>query len=75
MRQASWDPYLTNLSNHGGNYVRLWLTDMWDDLFIETHLGNYSVTNTQNIDDLLEALQRHGMKVRCVVFASTVIAS
>jgi len=60
--QASWEPYLANLSKHGGNYVRLWLTDSWDDLFIETALGSYSVTNTQNLDDLLDALHGHGMK-------------
>lgn len=60
--QASWVPYLTNISAHGGNYVRLWLTDSWDDLFLETGLGNYSLVNAGNIDGVLTALHAHGMK-------------
>ena len=60
---ASWEPYLANLSQAGANYIRVWLTDRWDDLFVETQLGNYSVTNTDNIDKLLSLAEARGIKV------------
>ena len=65
-RQAfgnQWEAYLTNLSQAGANYVRVWLTDGWDDLFVETQLGNYSLTNTANIDRLLHLAETRGIKI------------
>ena len=58
-----WEAYLTNLSQAGANYIRVWLTDGWDDLFVETQLGNYSVTNTANIDRLLDLAEALGIKI------------
>ena len=60
---AAWLPYLTNLSAVGANYARVWLTDAWDDLMVETELGNYSLTNSANIDFVLEQAERRGIKL------------
>ena len=35
-----WAPYLANLSKSGANYIRVWLTDSWTELYIENSLGN-----------------------------------
>jgi endo-1,4-beta-mannosidase len=59
----SFKEYLRNISAAGGNYVRLWLTDSWDDLFLETGLGNYSLANAHHLDDVLAAAEAHGVRV------------
>jgi hypothetical protein len=48
-----FDAYFANLSDVGGNYVRLWLTDAWDVLFLETALGSYSLENAWRLDTVL----------------------
>lgn len=59
-----WAPYLQNLSSAGANYIRVWLTDGgWDDMAVETQLGNYSLTNTDNIDALLTLAEANGIKI------------
>lgn len=59
-----WAPYIQNLSSAGANYIRVWLTDGgWDDMAVETELGNYSLTNTDNIDELLALAEANGIKV------------
>eukprot|EP00040_Diaphanoeca_grandis_P023279 m.126331 g.126331 ORF g.126331 m.126331 type:complete len:652 (+) comp29197_c0_seq1:134-2089(+) len=61
---TSWEPYLKNLSEHKANYIRVWLTDSWDDLFIESNgMGNYSVANTQSVETLLAAAEAADIKV------------
>ena len=58
-----WDPYLKNLSAVGANYIRVWLTDSaWDDMTVETALGNYSVANTARIESLLTSSHALGIK-------------
>ena len=59
----NWLPYLQNLSSHGANYIRVWLTDSWDDLYVESVLGNYSLANTNNIEELLAAAAANHIKV------------
>lgn len=59
-----WDPFLRNLSVHGANYIRVWLTDSaWDDMAVETALGNYSIANTARIESLLKSCDTLGIKV------------
>ena len=59
-----WAPYLQNLSSAGANYIRVWLTNGgWDDMAVETQLGNYSLANTDNIDELLTLAEALSIKV------------
>lgn len=58
-----FEQYLHNLSSSGGNYVRVWLTDDWNDMFLETRLANYSLPNAYHIDALLQAAERTGVRV------------
>jgi polygalacturonase len=59
-----WDPFLRNLSAHGATFIRVWLTDSaWDDMAVETALGNYSVANTARIESLLTSCHALGIKV------------
>jgi hypothetical protein len=63
-RFQDWKPFLTNLSAHGANYIRVWLTDSaWDDMAVETQLGNYSLANTERIEDLLILSHELNIKV------------
>lgn len=43
-------PYLQNLTAHNASYVRVWMTDSWDDLFLEDQLLNYSLPNAWHVD-------------------------
>lgn len=44
-------------------HQRVWLTDSWDDLFIETALGNYSLPNAHHVDAVLAAAAQYGVRV------------
>ena len=42
-----YDNYFGKLADSGGNYARLWLTDVvFDDLAVEINVGNMSLPNT-----------------------------
>jgi hypothetical protein len=58
-----WEPYIQNLTRAGANYIRVWLTDSWDDLYFETGLGTYSMANADNIDEVLAIALANGVKV------------
>jgi hypothetical protein len=60
---GNWEPYLQNLSAAGANYIRVWLTDSFDDLFLENKLGNYSLSHAQNIDNVLKLAETYHIKV------------
>jgi hypothetical protein len=58
-----WAPYLKNLSSSGANYIRVWLTDSWTDLYVENSLGNYSQENSHKVDKLLQMAETMGIRV------------
>ena len=58
-----WKPYMANLSKSGANYIRIWLTDSWTDLYIENFLGNYSQVNAHKLDELLQMAEASGIRV------------
>ena len=58
-----WEPYLSNLSRSGANYIRVWLTDSWTDLYVEDALGNYSQPNSHKIDKLLRLAEANNIRV------------
>ena len=42
-----YDNYFGKIATNGGNYARLWLTEVaWNDLAVEAALGNISLANT-----------------------------
>jgi len=54
---------MRNLSASGANYIRVWLTNSWNDMFLETRLGNYSLPNAYHIDALLSMAEANGIRV------------
>lgn len=73
--EKGWGPYLTNVSAAGGNYARVWLTDSWSDIFIETRLGNYSIENAANVDALLTLAEESGIKLLMTIESFNLFSS
>jgi hypothetical protein len=59
-RMEGW---LTSLSNHGGNFARVWLSSPFWDVEHEAS-GRYDPEKAKRIDALLKMARRHGIRLK-----------
>ena len=56
------EQWMKNLSENGGNYIRIWLSQsFWD---IETEAGKYSEEKAQRIDRFIELARKYHLKIK-----------
>jgi hypothetical protein len=55
----AYDDYMTSLSGHGANYIRLWLTDVqWDGLAVEIAVGKYNLGDLWRLDYVVSLAEK-----------------
>lgn len=56
------DQWMKNLSENGGNYIRIWLSNsFWD---IEEEAGNYNEEKAKRIDRFIEMARKYHLKIK-----------
>jgi len=63
---ARMDSWMKNLSENGGNYIRLWLSHRFFDIEHERS-GEYDSEKAGRIDTVLETARRHKIRVKMTI--------
>ncbi len=60
---AEIDLWMKNLSENGGNYVRVWLSQSFWDIEHE-QAGEYDLEKARRIDKFVEMARKHGLRIK-----------